>query len=87
MKPVIPNLLEQAERRIAASDKQVMRQRRIVGKLRAMGADTWGAQSLLNDFVDIRDLHLRERDRLRSLFSNGCIRGSRAPRATLLSVR
>jgi hypothetical protein len=66
-RPVISDLLEQAEKRLAASDQQVMRQRRIVEKLRAIGADTWGAQALLNDFQDIRRLHARDRDRLRGL--------------------
>jgi len=70
-RPLISSLLEQAEKRLAASDQQVMRQRRIVEKLRAIGADTWGAQALLNDFQDIRRLHARDRDRLRSLLKSG----------------
>ena len=70
-RPVITSLLHQAEQMLAASDRQVISQRRIVEKLRAMGADTWGAQSLLNDCLEIRRLHARERDRFRSLLNNG----------------
>jgi hypothetical protein len=57
-------LLALAERDIAAIDQQISRQRRIVEKLRKIGAETWGAQSLLNEFQEIRRLHVRNRDRL-----------------------
>ena len=63
-------LLDLAEQQVAASEQQVMRQRQIVAKLRALGADTWGAQALLNDFQDIRRLHARNRDRLKRLLDN-----------------
>jgi len=68
--PVISDLLDHAEQRVVAIDQQVVRQRRVVAKLRAMGADTWGAQALLNDLQDIRRLHARDRDRLRSLLGD-----------------
>jgi hypothetical protein len=72
-RPVIYQLLEQAEQRIAAIDQRLMHQRRIVEKLRALGADTWGAQALLNDLQDVRRIHVRYRDRLREGYPDSCV--------------
>jgi hypothetical protein len=57
--------LAQAARHVAAGERNVERQRRIVAHLKREGRDVREASDLLLQFVEMRAQHLAEWDRLR----------------------
>lgn len=58
--------LAEAERHVALGEKNIANQRRVLENLLRDGHDTAEAERLLQGFLDVQDLQIADRNRLRS---------------------
>lgn len=57
--------LTQAERHVAQGERLIERQRRVIAEFQRNGGDAREATRVLHQLVELQDLHIADRDRLR----------------------